>query len=756
MNEYDFIKLNDKEFESLSVDLLSKIENNRIERFKPGKDGGVDGRFFTTKGSEVVVQCKHWVRSGLQALIRHLKNEELNKIKKLNPSRYILVTSIELSRNNKRIIKKILSPFVIAENDILGREDLNDLLSQYTEIEQKHYKLWLSSINVLRSLLNNAIVGRSSFKLEKIRDFTPRYVLTTNHDQAVQKLDSIHTVIITGDPGVGKTTLADHLCLYYALKGFELCYIEDSISEAESAYHPEKKQIFYFDDFLGRNFLEALNRHEDSHVINFIKRIRNDKYKRFILTSRTTILNQGKRLSDLFLIENVDRNEFEIKISSLSNFDKAKILYNHIWFSDLSEQFVEKLYFNKRYKKIIKHHNFNPRLISFITDTHKLSKVTSSEYWPFIHSTLENPTDIWTHLFDNQIDEFSRLIVCLVVYNGKKIEEQDLKESFSQLVNNKKNLSKLELIDINSYLKIIVGSLLNRLITKQGKVVYDLFNPSVGDFVLRKYSGDQASISGVMYSLNTIESLVSLNNLIKNKFVAPVTYNEVIRMLLLRKIETKHNDSSFDYKIFLLNLAIREYVNISEIKDIICNFLNNINFEQIQTYYITELTDLLRWGIRYNSITRNDSALISFISSILDDLLEHEDLLAICQLLQDLQIHLTEPLFQKTKKNIIEFWIDSIDEDIYQTDLLDGFYYDEEKDAIYQVYHDHVLNRLAEYNIDFDENEIELISDCCDPSQIIESNRERSSHDYYDSERSGGGYSHLSEDAAIDDLFDRK
>lgn len=47
MNEYDFSKLNDKEFEALSIDLIAKLEGRRIERFKPGKDAGVDGRFFT-------------------------------------------------------------------------------------------------------------------------------------------------------------------------------------------------------------------------------------------------------------------------------------------------------------------------------------------------------------------------------------------------------------------------------------------------------------------------------------------------------------------------------------------------------------------------------------------------------------------------------------------------------------------------------------------------------------------------------------
>jgi len=135
MNEYDFSKLNDKEFESLSIDLLSRVENRRIERFKPGKDAGVDGRFFIKEGSEVIIQCKHWYKSGFNSLISHLKNDELYKIRKLQPKRYILVTSLELSRQNKKTIKGLLTPYILSESDVYGREDLNDLISRNADIE---------------------------------------------------------------------------------------------------------------------------------------------------------------------------------------------------------------------------------------------------------------------------------------------------------------------------------------------------------------------------------------------------------------------------------------------------------------------------------------------------------------------------------------------------------------------------------------------------------------------------------------------
>ncbi len=292
----------------------------------------MDGRFFSSEGCEVIIQCKHWLKSGLPALIRSIENTEAAKVRKLNPKRYIFVTSLELSRANKIQIKNLLSPYLLTESDIFGNEDLNDLLSKNIDVERKHYKLWISSTNVLTTILNSAIIGRSRYKLEEIVEESRKYVVTQSHIHAMEKLENLHSVIITGSPGVGKTSLADQLCQYYTSKGYEFCFIENSLNEAEEIYRENSNQVFYFDDFLGRNFLLALDSHQDSHVINFIKRIERDKKKRFILTSRSNILNQGKRLSDLFDIKNVNRNEYELSISSLTDIDKAKILYNHIWF----------------------------------------------------------------------------------------------------------------------------------------------------------------------------------------------------------------------------------------------------------------------------------------------------------------------------------------------------------------------------------------------------------------------------------------
>src|SRR5690606_24967141 len=108
-------------------------------------------------------------------------------------------------------------------------------------------------------------------------------------------LEENNVIIMTGEPGIGKTTLADNLALYYSAKGYEFCDIEENISEAESIFREREKKniLFYCDDFLGSNLYDAINNKRDSHIVKFINRVRKDDSKKFILTSRTNILNKA-------------------------------------------------------------------------------------------------------------------------------------------------------------------------------------------------------------------------------------------------------------------------------------------------------------------------------------------------------------------------------------------------------------------------------------------------------------------------------
>lgn len=755
MSEYDFSKLNDKEFESLSIDLISKLEGTRIERFKPGKDSGVDGRFFTPSGSEIVIQCKHWLKSGFQALMRELKATEAEKVKKLNPEKYIFITSVGLSRHNKKTIKNIFSPFIKSESDIFGSEDLNDLLSKYREVEEKHYKLWLSSSNVLRAIVNAAITGRSAYKLEEVNDFSAKYVRTSIHDEALDKLEKMRSIIITGEPGIGKTTLANHLCLNYVIDGYEFCYIEESISEAESLIENDRKQIFYFDDFLGRNYLLALGRHEDSHILNFIKRIGNAKGKRFILTSRSTVLNQGKRLSELFNIENINRNEYELTIKKLTALEKAKILYNHVWFSSLDEKYIDELYKEKRYRLVINHDNYNPRLVSFVTDAHKVADIRPDNYWQYIEETLEDPSDIWGHVYDNQLDEHAKYLACVVSFNGREISEESLKNAFLHIVNRAE--IKFGYSDFVLSAKLATGAVINRIISgRDNSTAYDLFNPALGDFLLHRYSKDENALYLIFESLDTLESLKNLKSLLAGKVIDANVTNNVLSKLLDYCVTPAHFNKTVDYTIMVINLAV-EHVTLTsgQVKNTtnwFCALEHDSSGISLVDEFFKSINKLLDSGLAKAS----ELPLCAFINNLLTEELYHDDYVSISSVINWLDEACQDESKNVLREFVIKYWVEMIDEDIANEGTLNEYLYDEEMNEAEESLTAHVNKLLEEYPFPFEESEVEQICEGCDVWSHIESNRENAAMgDDHRSHRSIHDYSSISEDAAIDNLFER-
>ncbi len=530
MNDYDFSRLNDKEFEVLCTDLIGAYEGVRYERFKAGRDGGVDGRYFSPNGGEWILQAKHRPASSFSKLVAHVRSSEAPKVAALRPERYVLVVSHPLSRSTKDELIEALG--ASCPVSVYGREDLNDLLAEHPAIERRHFKLWISSSTVLLGLLNNAINGRSHAMMRDIVEKSRLFVQTRSFDSAIKRLNQLGTVIITGQAGIGKTTLAEQLILLYTSEEFELTCISEHIHEAEQVYLPDQKQLFYFDDFLGRNYLEALSGHEGSQIVNFIKRVARDRAtKKFVLTSRTTIINQGRILNDVFEHNNIHRNEMEIKLDSLSGLDKAHILYNHIWHSGLLSEYIDEFYAHKRYLKVINHRNFNPRLIQFITDPQRLDDVPATEYWDYTQDLLENPAKVWAHPFDAQLDDFGRFLVLLVAFNGQKISEQDIAAAYAKGLLMPGHASFVGKRDFHHAIRHLSNSLITRLIISD-KVYYKLFNPSLGDFLLHRYSRLADSLETLFKCLRNLNALNVLLDMSENRLIDHDTKRELLISLL--------------------------------------------------------------------------------------------------------------------------------------------------------------------------------------------------------------------------------
>jgi ATP-dependent exoDNAse (exonuclease V) alpha subunit len=275
MPDYDFKCLSPIDFEILTRDLLQKKLNLTFESFKSGKDKGIDFRHTTDTGNSLIVQCKHYVGSGIKVLLSTLNSDEKEKVKKLNPNKYIVATSVPLSPADKEKIKSIFTPYVKTTGDIFGQEDLNNLLGIFPEIEKKTIKLWVSSAGVLEEILHSKVVNISNIEIEKIQKHAKFYVYNESFSEAQNILNNQNFCIISGVPGIGKTTLAEMLSLSFIDSGWEIVKVTDDISDAISLGLHGKKRLFYYDDFLGQtSFGEKLNKNEDQRLIDFIGSIK--------------------------------------------------------------------------------------------------------------------------------------------------------------------------------------------------------------------------------------------------------------------------------------------------------------------------------------------------------------------------------------------------------------------------------------------------------------------------------------------------
>src|SRR5205823_488711 len=115
-----------------------------------------------------VVQSKHYCRSKFANLKSVIAKEEVPKLAELKPSRFILVTSLGLTPKNKEELFDLLTPYCKGVDDIYGQSDLNALLRQHPDVEEAHYKLWLTSAAILQRVLRQGMAVWNAMTKEDI------------------------------------------------------------------------------------------------------------------------------------------------------------------------------------------------------------------------------------------------------------------------------------------------------------------------------------------------------------------------------------------------------------------------------------------------------------------------------------------------------------------------------------------------------------------------------------------------------------
>lgn len=517
MAEYTFHSLSDADFEDLACDLLGAELGVTFQPFAKGRDAGIDLLHGARIHSSTLVQCKHYCRSKYANLKSKLTAEELPKLAKLKPSRFILSTSLSLTPLNKEELLALLAPHCKGVNDIYGVDDFNALLRKHPAVETIHYKLWLTSVPVLQRVLRHGAGVWNAMTKEDTERKMSLYVQTGAYGAAMDILAKHNYCILSGIPGIGKTTLAQVLVTRLMEDGYELIAVRDDVQEAFDALDLTKKQVVYYDDFLGQSSIsERLGKNEDRGIARLLAESRRVKQLKVIFTTREYILEDAKRVYEPLNRADLDVAKCIVTVEDYTRGHRARILYNHVYFSGLSHGYAAALLRERGYRRIIDHKGYSPRIVEWMTLGAGSSAVPPEGYVDRFVQVLDDPSHLWQHAFDSQIGVDARAILLSLGSIEGWLGLDELRAMWARL----RGIESTEASSIESKkafhdaMKQLEGSF-TRSRRAQSETAVEFHNPSIKDYVRRRIVGDvdvRRSLLRCAFHFEQVSCLVCLDS----------------------------------------------------------------------------------------------------------------------------------------------------------------------------------------------------------------------------------------------------
>lgn len=473
-------------------------ENVQIIRANPG-DEGIDVLIGELKKSPTIIQCKFFIENITNTQKDQIRSSFKRAIesKKYKMKKWILCIPTTLTIDDiqwweswcdKQSKLYNFNNFeLINGNELIGDLKKFDLYDNFFDISNS---LILKENNeILYSMLNsnleaeNYLLKTTENKLKEIILNSVIFVEHGYYDYTYKLLNKYNCCIISGSPGVGKTITAGSLVLDFINEGYDFIYISGDFAALSNSFNPDRKQVYLFDDFLG---MVSLNKNiTDMEISSFscsISEAINNNKTKIIFTTREYILNQATLEYEL-------QNKFfkftkkaTIEFTEYSEYTKALMLFNHIEKSELHRNDIASILKNENYLELIYHKNFSPRIIEWMTTTFINNRtITNKSFYDIFIENLENPSEIWSFVFNN-ITDISKEILCALALNEGQLELNSIHKILYEL--NKNSLSDIKLSSqIDEGLKELGNSMIS-ILNIESKTIINFLNPSVYDFMI--------------------------------------------------------------------------------------------------------------------------------------------------------------------------------------------------------------------------------------------------------------------------------
>ncbi|SCW87353.1 ATPase family associated with various cellular activities (AAA) [Paenibacillus tianmuensis] len=391
---------------------------------------------------------------------------------------------MNLSRKQKDEITELFYPYIINSDDILTEEDFNNLLGQelYKSIEKNYQKLWMPNTNILQNMLNstfNSVLLQESIKeFEEALRRSEVFVETQVYGKALKKLEQERAILISGEPGMGKTSLAYQLAKYFIqYRGYNNFFWVKSVDDIYTAQRSSKRKVIIFDDFWGSIFQESsLAGRDEKRLAKILERIKDERECVLILTTREYVLKQGlEKHADLK--EVVEKHKLECRLDEYSDVEKARIFFGHLKQSKLSWPQTKELF--GQHKEIVRHANYNPRVIEMFLQNVEIDEHPEEcleRFWGY----LESPENFWHAIFNNLSAEAKLLSVILLISPIPSLSDH-AKKTYNKCLEQLQGV--IEKKNFKECFEELEKTVIKSVALEDGSIIIKFQNPSAKDYI---------------------------------------------------------------------------------------------------------------------------------------------------------------------------------------------------------------------------------------------------------------------------------
>src|SRR5699024_2529786 len=490
---------------------------------------------------------------------------------------------------------------------------------------------------------NEDIFIDSEVLLYDIDDEIKYFVQTDIFNKCIEVLETQRKILLSGDPGVGKTQTSKMILLKFVKDGYRVRYTSNGdLTELKKSVTSNKdvKEVILLDDCLGQHYFNFRRGH-DKELLSLIKHVDKYKNKVLILNSRVTILNEAlntfEELKKYFGSEKLTLRK--INMNKVSMIEKAKIFHTMLKRNKVSNVYYNSVRKNKNYLRIIEHKNFNPRVLEYVTLPGRLRGIPGDSYFEFIMENLNNPKDIWKNEFEHRIKYVDRIFMfTLYSLTNTYVSKEVLENCFDYIISKDSQLDAT-LYNFESTLERLNRSMV-KIVDSYGEDMVGVLNPSINDYMktnifknklLLQFMKDNSIYLNQLERLcsscefeNILKRLVSedrlfeyntiyreqlfdicLHTIAENK-IFNEGYISNMELLVTMNDHTRlgnySKDKAFVVKNFIQDLRLRDFYEIEKVifdVENIERLFNNMNIEET-AFLMDSIIDFLRENRAYS------------------------------------------------------------------------------------------------------------------------------------------------------------